>query len=172
MKVRLIALAIASLLICGGAICFTGCSKDGSENIIGEWQRVALYWTYSGSPNASNNYSSGGPMHELDGASDMKFVFNEDKTGMMIEEWFVSPDENGIDTMWFTYSIDGDRGVITPVSSGKDATWTTTLTIQDIEEQSMIVYIKIIGENYQDYSGITTPYTRVIEERNHCKKIK
>lgn len=172
MKVRLIALAIASILVFGGAISFTCCSKDGSENIIGEWQRTALYWTYSGSPNASNNYSNGGPIYELDGASDMKFVFYKDKTGMMIEEWFVSPDENGIDTMCFTYSINGNRGVITPIYSGKDATWTTSLTIQNIEEQSMIVYTKSVGENYQDYSGITTPYTRVIEEWNHCKKIK
>lgn len=169
MKTKYIALALGALL---AGMAFTSCSKDGSEDIIGTWQRTALYWTYSGSPNASSNYSSGGPMDGLAGASDMKFVFNGDKTGMIIEEWFSGPDEHGINTTYFTYTIDGDEGIMTMQNEEKEASWTSTYTIQKIKEESMVVYEKTVAENYQEYVGNTSPYTRVVEHWHHCKKIK
>ena len=140
MTKKYLALALGAMLVCGGTVLFSGCTKDRSENIVGTWHRTAFYWSYSGSPNASANYSSGGPMNELDGASDMKFVFNEDKSGMMIEEWFSGPNEHGIDTTYFTYTIDGDEGAITLIPSGEKVSWTTTWAIQDIEEERMIVH--------------------------------
>ena len=170
MDKRLFTLAIGALLVCGGAIIFSSCSKDMSKNIIGEWQRTAMYWTYSGSPNASANYSSGGPMSEIAGAGNTRFIFNEDKTGMIINSWFISPDENGIDTTSFSYTIDGDCGVITPTNAGGNTICSTTYTIQDITEEKMVVYEKRIAENYQDNFGDTTPYTRIVETWHHCEK--
>lgn len=173
MKKKNIILTLAAMLTCGGAVCLSGCSKDGSENILGSWQRVAFYWAYSGCPDESYNYSSGGTMNELDGASNMKFVFNDDNTGMIIDEWFSDPDNNGIDTIYFTYSIDGNGGVITTMATeSTKATWTTTYAIQDIEDRSMVVYEKTVAENFQHYVGYTSPYTRVEERWHHCKKIQ
>ena len=159
-------LALAAMLCWG----LSSCSKNPSEYIIGKWQRTALYWAYSGSPNVSQNYSNGGSMNELTGASNRKIIFSEDKTGMIIDKWVASPNENGIDTMRFTYYIDGNGGVITPVANGQKTTWTTTYTIQDIKKKSMCVYEKTVAENYQDYLGDTTPYTRVSEAWHYFGK--
>ena len=134
-------LALAAMLCWG----LSSCSKNPSEYIIGKWQRTALYWAYSGSPNVSQNYSNGGSMNELTGASNRKIIFSEDKTGMIIDKWVASPNENGIDTMRFTYYIDGNGGVITPVANGQKTTWTTTYTIQDIKKKSMCVYEKTVA---------------------------
>ena len=115
MKNKLFAIAIGAFLVCGGTAIFSSCSKDQSKTIVGEWQRTAKYWTFSGSPNESANYSGGGPI--IDGAGNVRFIFNEDKTGMIINSWFISPDQNGIDTTSFSYTIDGDCGVITTTNA-------------------------------------------------------
>ena len=106
----------------------------------------------------------------LDGAGNMRFIFNEDKTGMIINSWFISPDQNGIDTTSFSYTIDGDCGVITPTNAEWKANWSTTYTIQDITRGKMVVYEKKIAEDCQDDIGDTTPYTRIIETWHHCEK--
>ena len=170
MKKRLFTLSIGALLVCGSTIVFSSCSKDKSKEINGEWLCVATYWAYSGSPNASSNYSSGGPVTQLDGAGIKRFVFNEDKTGMILDSWFIRPGLSGIDTIAFTYTIDGDCGVITLTDEGGESIWTTTHTIQDITKNEMVVYKKSIAENYQDNFGDTTPYTRTIEHWNYCEK--
>ena len=154
----IVALAIGQL--------FAACSKDYEKEIVGQWQRTALYWTYSGSPNASSNYSGGGTMAELAGTDHQEIFFYEDKTGMIAKRW-MRHDGSGIerDTMRFTYTVDDDGGgTITPVAEGQKATWTTTYSIQDLGDG------KKVAENYQDLNGDTTPYTRVHERFHHCKK--
>lgn len=163
----IVALAIGQL--------FAACSKDYEKEIVGEWQRTALYWTYSGSPNASSNYSGGGPMAELYGTDQQEIFFYEDKTGMIAKEWeWVRHDGSGSiehDTMHFTYTVDNDGGgTITPVAGGQKATWTTTYSIQDLGDGKMTIYEKQVAENHQDLVGDTTPYTRVHECFHHCKK--
>lgn len=169
MNSKYTSLVMAVMLFCG-SIALSGCSRDGSEYIVGDWQRTAMDWTYSGSPNASTNYSNGGPMSELAGASDLRFVFFENNQGMMIDRWFVSPDENGTDTTHFTYTINGDGGILSPTTTSEGSTWTTTYTLQNIKRGKMTVYEKTIAENQQDPFGDTSPYTRVIEIWHHCEK--
>lgn len=168
---RLFVLSIGALLVGGCALFFSSCTKDRNKYIIGEWQCDAKYWAYSGSPNASENYSSGGPMSLLAGAGMTRYTFNEDKTGLIIHSWFIEPGMSGKDTTSFTYTIDGDCGVITLTNAEGKANWTTTYSIQDITKQTMVVYKKTIAENYQDNLGDTTPYTRIHETWDHCAKL-
>lgn len=150
----------------------SSCSKDCKELILGEWSEESVYWSYSGSPNAESNYSSGGPVGNLDGAGLLKFFFFKDNTGIIIDSWFISPDENGIDTLPFTYSIDGDGGAITPLKNGDNPNLTATYLIQDIDNKTMVVYEKRVFENQHDPWGDTSAYTKINEIFRHCSKVK
>ena len=160
-----------AMFVAALALYFSGCTKDKSVNIVGTWERTAMYWSYSGSPNASSNYSSGGPMSELNGAGAMSVLFFEDNTGMIIEKWFIEPGDQGVDTMRFIYTLDGDEGIITPIADGQKATWSTTYGIQSIKANSLTIYEKTVAEDYHDYFGDTTHYTRIREQWHNCTKI-
>ena len=161
--------AIVGFFFIGG---LTSCSKDYNELILGEWLEESEYWSYSGSPNAERNYSSGGSVVNIDGAGLLKFFFFKDNTGMITDSWFISPEENGIDTLPFTYSIDGNGGVITPLNYGDNPNLTTTYLIQDIDKETMVVYEKRVFENQHDPWGDTSAYTKINEIYRHCSKIK
>lgn len=111
-------------------------------------------------------------MYELAGASDLRVIFFEDNTGMFIEYWFIDPEDYGIDTISFTYSIDGDEGVIKKNVSKESISWETSISIQDIKPDFMTIYEKTVAKNYHDYEGDTSHYTRVMEHNHHFTKIK
>lgn len=167
MKKNQFTLALVAMLVCSGAIVLSSCSKDASDIIVGKWKVTALSYTCFGSPNSSQNYSSYQTMENCQGCGVTEYQFYRDNTGMRI----TSNIGSGTDTMHFTYSIaETMEGVITPMSDGQDPDWTTTMTIQIVDARRITIFEKSIAEDYHDYSGDTTAYTRLIETYNYCKK--
>ena len=157
---------LLSLLMVGVLVMtLAGCKKASSELILGSWERDSLYWKVSGSPNPTSNYDYGGPVSEISGVYPMEVVFCEDNTGVLTEGGLY-----GGRKMQFTYSIQGNSGVITPIAAEQKA-MTTTYTIQDIAADRMTICEKTVTENYSDHHGDTTPYTRVEDYYHHFKKI-
>ena len=156
MTKKFIALAFGAML---AGMAFTSCSKDGSEDIIGTWE---VYATQSN----NGHYVL---VEDLVPLVERWFIFNQDNTGMMIYHW-AGMDGSGYDITKFTYSTDGEGGTISMEASSEKASWTSTYVIQNIKEETMVVYKKTISEDYQRYIGDTTPHTEVFEQWYHCKK--
>ena len=151
MKTKKITLVLAALLILGGAFISSSCTKDGSEIIIGNWKVVGLQ-------SSLRDYSYV-PAEDLIPILDMQFIFNQDNTGMMINNWWTI-DGHGIDTTTFTYTVDDNKGVIT---TPKDNPQYTILSITD---NKIVIGEKItmIGHD-QD-----PPYFFTYELLFHCEK--
>ena len=156
--------ATLAIFLVGIITCLTGCNKDRSELLIGTWERYAIGYSYSGSPNESYNYSNYMLMSECCGCSIMKFVFFEDNTAMKIEIG-----EYGADTALFTYSVNGKNGVLTPVNPAKEGGH-ATYTIHNIKKNEVDIHSMFVCKNYSDHFGDTTPYTYVKDEHHYFHK--
>lgn len=174
MKKNITLFALASIF---GGIVFatlTGCSKDASKQIVGKWERTAIRYSYSGSPISDENYGNYMTMDECSGCATHNYIFKNDNTGMLISEWldFGSASGVGRDTIRFTYTVDGNNGVITPLSDVQEVYGgTTTFTIQNISARELTIYTKSSWECLSpNHSWGDTTYTRVSETYDYYKK--
>ena len=159
----------SSVLMVGVLVMFfASCTKDRSELIIGTWEREALYWTISGDPSSSSNGTYGGPMDEIDGASHMTLYFYEDNTGMIIEDYMSVEGSRVLDTIHFTYSINGKSGVITPIDSVCEGETCAgqSYVIQNIKKDALTLYDKVTMRNWWGEGN-----DRVQEVYHHFKRI-
>ena len=166
MTKKYLALALGALLLCGGAICFTGCKMDESDFIAGDWEVTALMADQFGSPNSSNNYCNYWT-DNLSGSCDKHFIFKKDNTGKKV----VSCIFRASDTSLFTYAIDGSRGVITFSDNNIDNENVSLIcTIEDIQRNNLVIRCRYIEEDCHDSIGDTSHYTRTADEWYFCKK--
>ena len=145
MKTKKTFLIFAAILGSVVVMCLAGCSKNKSELIVGTWEV----------------YSVGTAMIEnLTPSLEMKFTFNQDKTGVMIEKWS-GIDGSGSTTTLFTYTIDGDSGIITTETNNPD------YFIQEITEKEITIVEEAILINYD----AEDPCYSTVKTLFHCKKI-
>lgn len=170
MTKKYLALTLAAMFGVITVSSIVGCSKDGHEIIIGEWEVTATSYTYFGSPNPSANYSGYLTMDDCAGCGHIEYMFYRDNTGMRTSDYIGLDGDLGSDTMRFTYTINNKEGIIVPISDGQETTWTTTRTIQIVDSKRITIFEKTIAEDYHDYVGDTSSYTRLIETYNYCKK--
>ena len=170
MTKKFFALALGAMLVCG-AITMIGCNRYESDMIVGKWEETSFVFTYSGSPNPSQNYSNYLSIGNCMGCGNTTFVFRKDNTGMIITSGIGPLGDSFIDTTLFTYSLDGVRRMMSVERENNNPDWTTTWEIREIKSREVVIHEKTTVENYHDYVGdTTTHYTRINETWHFCEK--
>lgn len=157
------AIALGAMSGCAVFMGMVGCSQDPSEQIIGTWQRTAERIIYPD----QDVYMS---MRDCDGCAVRTFTFKEDNTGMVVSHWVGSPNEVNTDTMRFTYTIDGDNGVITRVSENQRIDWSSIYFIQDITAKKLTILDSVDVEYSAHYASDFDGYVVAEKIYHYCEK--
>ncbi|MGX8713234.1 MAG: hypothetical protein ACSW8I_06080 [bacterium] len=154
MKKNYLALVLGAML---AGMAFTSCSKDGNEDINGS-ENIIGTWKVVGMQSSLHDYD----YHSTEESTprlDLQFIFNQDKTGMMIENW-CTIEGSGADTTFFSYTVDDNMGVITTTTDNPK------YTIQSISENKVVISEKtVLIRHDQDSPNYYTTETLL-----HCEK--
>lgn len=157
------AIALGAMTGCAVFMGMVGCSQDPSEQIIGTWQRTAKRVIYPD----QDVYM---PMRGCMGCDVRTFTFKKDNTGMVVSHWIGASGESCADTMRFTYTIDGDNGVITRVSDNQTIDWSHSYFIQDITAKQLTI-LDSVDVEYSTHSASDFNGYVVAEKIYHyCEK--
>ena len=163
MTKKYLALALGAMTGCAIILGMVGCARDASDLIVGTWQRTAERIIYPD----EDSYMS---MQECAGCDVRTFTFRKDNTGTAVSRWIGSGFENCTDTMCFTYTVDGDNGVITRVSDNQIVSWPRNYIIQNITAKKLTIIDSLAEEEVFHYTVDGTGYVRAEIIYHYCEK--
>ena len=163
MKKKCFTLALGALTGFTFIVGMVGCTRDASDLIIGTWQRTGERIIF---PDEDVFYS----MLDCMGCDSRSFTFKKDNTGMAVSRWIGTWGESCTDTMYFTYTIDGDNGVITRVSDNQIAPWPQSYYIQDITAKKLTILDSLAEEGRIHHAVSDTGYVAAEKIYHYCEK--